>query len=177
MQLCDHDIRDHQFASKTQRKSNKLVRPKKMPKMHGGSLKKFCPLLLSAFSWFHKTRKEKKCEWRAVTIATADIFQTSSSSIHVAASISSFAALSTSTIPTLRFFTLRQVNFFSLASYLNLITTSVRGTDSSHDLMATIRSKCATWKNPREDKETKARKDSFMESPLFLPAVFRIPLE
>jgi len=134
MQLSDHDIRDPSVRIETQRKSNQLVRPKKMPKMHDGSLKKFCPLLLSVFSWFHKTRKEKNAsdeQWWS-----SGIFQISSSSTHVAASISSFIHIDYSD-PAI-FHPSSSRFFFSFASYLNLIITSIKGTDSSHNL-ATIR--------------------------------------
>lgn len=105
-----------------------------------------------------------------MTVATS-IFQIFSSFIHAAASISSFAALSTSAIPPLRFSTLHQVGFFSFVSPLfkfNYHVGEGRRFLARPDYDKT-KSKCAratlvaSWKNPRENKETKAHKESFVD--------------
>lgn len=151
--------------------------------MHGGSLKKFCPPSLSVFSWFSKNGRKQECEWRAVA---PGIFQISSPSTRVATSIRSFAAY-----PHRPFRVFIKSTFpLSSVPYLNLITMSAEGADSSHDLTA-IRwgqsalasdALAASWKNPRArtKKRRRTKNPSWISAlppfaPFPAPAVFPGP--
>lgn len=161
------------MAIKKQRKNNQLKIKENLENIRR---KKFCPSSLSVFSWFWKTNITRKGENTsgASTIA-AGIFLTSFSST---SPLQSFPSQLYSTIPNPHFSTLHRVDFFhfSPVPYLNLITMSVRGTDSWHK----VRSKCARTtfaeKSLREQRNESAQ-GILYGSPLFLPAVFSTPSE